>query len=407
MSFFPTGSLIELQSFSDKSFVLVLLVECKGNASSDTYLFSKWNKPFERLHISQNGIVTYTSISQNKNMLFNINKVEESIYHISSVVFKSLYLSLSIHGLIGISSSEMDIENNALFRIRLIHSNPTFQINNSNITVDNTSCVMSHIGVSPNNNTMKECVLDNSLCKENSGNGNTLSSEQKAFFRRHGYLLIPQVIDHVVTNNRNNNNNNNTKRTHYINEVLYKLFHELGVPGSVHPGGNQLDQSLGKLGGSVSNAKEIRRLIEPWYGTNISPDYFKTHALRMILGEILGGADNIPPASQLGAQIGIFIYNVINIWVCNINTLIAIRFPEQYYGLESQHEYWMYDTVSSVGEGVSQYPPISRHQWHVDGLRQGSRHSFSVLLGICCSKVSAEYCGNLIIWPGSHHIIHP
>ena len=86
---------------------------------------------------------------------------------------------------------------------------------------------------------------------------------------------------------------------------------------------------------------------------------------------------------------------------CTPSVCIAIRFPELFLGLEDQHAQW-----ESGGGAYPPFPPLALRQWHVDGLRQGSRHSFSLLLGICCSKVSAEYCGNLVVWPGSHRLIH-
>ena len=45
-------------------------------------------------------------------------------------------------------------------------------------------------------------------------------------------------------------------------------------------------------------------------------------------------------------------------------------------------------------------------RWHTDGLRQGRRHGFSLLVGVALSDVLEDECGNLLLWPGSHVPIH-
>ena len=45
--------------------------------------------------------------------------------------------------------------------------------------------------------------------------------------------------------------------------------------------------------------------------------------------------------------------------------------------------------------------------WHTDGLRQGKKHSFSLLVGVALSEKQVENRGNLCFWPGSHRVIHP
>lgn len=61
--------------------------------------------------------------------------------------------------------------------------------------------------------------------------------------------------------------------------------------------------------------------------------------------------------------------------------------------------------------------------WHTDGLRQGKSHGFrfviarsrvmlilslllSILLGVVLSDIESEFCGNLMVWPGSHLLLH-
>jgi Phytanoyl-CoA dioxygenase (PhyH) len=44
--------------------------------------------------------------------------------------------------------------------------------------------------------------------------------------------------------------------------------------------------------------------------------------------------------------------------------------------------------------------------WHTDGLFQCKEHPFSVLLGVCLSDVSIDFAGNLLVWPGTHKLLH-
>ena len=49
---------------------------------------------------------------------------------------------------------------------------------------------------------------------------------------------------------------------------------------------------------------------------------------------------------------------------------------------------------------------ISNRSWHVDGMRQGKRRPFSLLVGVALSEVSEPMCGNFTIFPKSHKLIH-
>lgn len=44
--------------------------------------------------------------------------------------------------------------------------------------------------------------------------------------------------------------------------------------------------------------------------------------------------------------------------------------------------------------------------WHTDGLRQGKKHSFSLLVGIALTDTIVSNNGNLCVWPKSHLHIH-
>jgi hypothetical protein len=66
---------------------------------------------------------------------------------------------------------------------------------------------------------------------------------------------------------------------------------------------------------------------------------------------------------------------------------IALRFPEDC--------------------GSSDYTKkLSGREWHVDGMRQGKRNPFSLLLGIALTTCPDVYCGNFTVFPKSHDTIH-
>ena len=70
-----------------------------------------------------------------------------------------------------------------------------------------------------------------------------------------------------------------------------------------------------------------------------------------------------------------------NLNLSRISAHIALRFPQE----------------------LTEVPSL---RWHTDGLRQGRRHGFSLLVGVVLSDVLGEDCGNLLLWPGSHVPIH-
>jgi hypothetical protein len=127
-----------------------------------------------------------------------------------------------------------------------------------------------------------------------------------------------------------------------IDEALQVINIELGRVGSLQAGGAQV--GFGKLGGSLSNNHTMRALV--------------TQGVLPILESFLG--EN-------------------NIDVVHISAQIALRFPQ------------------TIHEKI---------EWHTDGLRQGRRHNFSLLLGVCLQDINTENSGNLLLWPGSHILIH-
>ena len=50
--------------------------------------------------------------------------------------------------------------------------------------------------------------------------------------------------------------------------------------------------------------------------------------------------------------------------------------------------------------------PLSGSEWHTDGMRQGKRNPFSLLLGVALSDMSEPFQGNFTVFPGSHVTLH-
>ena len=136
-----------------------------------------------------------------------------------------------------------------------------------------------------------------------------------------------------------------------VNAAISRINRGLGTPGSVVAGGVQ--PGVGKLEGGAPTARELLELFNS-----------KAGRLRRLLDIVIG-----PNMYELprGCQ-------------------IALRFPDD--GPPP-------DDTSLPG-----------NEWHTDGMRQGKRHPFTLLVGVALSSVSAPFHGNLAVFPGSHHRLH-
>jgi hypothetical protein len=130
-----------------------------------------------------------------------------------------------------------------------------------------------------------------------------------------------------------------------VNAALRRINHELGIPGRMVDGGVE---GAGKLAGSVANSPELLSL-------------FSQCDAGAYAEALVGRGKLVPPR---GGQ-------------------IALRFPE-------------------LGEPRD---PTGT-EWHTDGMRQGRRHPFTLLLGITLSNVSEPLAGNFTVFPGSHRSLH-
>ena len=104
----------------------------------------------------------------------------------------------------------------------------------------------------------------------------------------------------------------------------------------------------------------------------------------------------IPKTGNLARLIEQFIgYNQVD---SQYGCQVALRFP----GVR--------DDLVAGGAAVRSF--VGERDWHTDGLRQGKKHSFSLLVGVCLEDCLVENRGNLCVWPGSHrwchqHMRHP
>jgi hypothetical protein len=422
--------MIEISSRNESNnlFTLSFVVELRNGEANSTsgsigcYL-SKVNNPFSRLSVAQNGTVSFSSKSPGKAMMLTleVDNEGEQLYYIRSACIKHqekcLLSSPSTKAVNMFYSLVPCFETNELrtsasaksFKVRILSSNPYSQ---TTILSSHILPPTPHVQASAPANTRRVEGLD--VGRVSCGKG--LTAAQRLFFRTHGYLHLREVIDAPVQNSCLADCA--PMRSNFIARAICRINHALGTPHELTPGGNQMDESLGKLGGSVSNCKEIRQLVEPSYANDNYPfdlvastasihdgdgvlpphpatDYYRSHLkLRCVLADIFGGEDNIPSASSLGAQ-------------------IACRFPENYNEVNCADAPPTSAACTDGSTYFSQsrnayvsYPPLSLTDWHVDGMRQGSRHSFSILMGVCCSAVSTPFSGNLVLWPGSHKLIH-
>jgi ectoine hydroxylase-related dioxygenase (phytanoyl-CoA dioxygenase family) len=136
-----------------------------------------------------------------------------------------------------------------------------------------------------------------------------------------------------------------------LDECLALLNRQLGTPGAIVPGGAQ--PGLGKLQGSITQHAAVRAL---------ATDSRVLEAVNALMGPSACCTDN------LTAQ-------------------IAHRFPQTEQDGERR----------CIEEGRC---------WHTDGMRRGRVHPFSLLLGVALSDVDMDWNGNLLVWPGTHRLIH-
>ena len=169
-----------------------------------------------------------------------------------------------------------------------------------------------------------------------------------SFFRENGFWIAHDVFDHKV-----------------IDAARAVVNHALGKVGAVIPGGEQI--GMGKLKGGYSSHPQL------------------TSAL-------------LYPGSPLYSLLEEF-FGVGNIEITN-GVQIALRFPEIAISTQNNKEINILgsENMDKQTEGT---------EWHIDGTRQGKMHPFSLLVGVAISDQSfSSECGNLIVWPGSHLIVH-
>ena len=146
-----------------------------------------------------------------------------------------------------------------------------------------------------------------------------------------------------------------------IERALSTINRALGVPETLVRGGVQ--QGTGKLDGHTAAHPALLDLL-------LSTDGGALQWVEKLMGR---GKLRKPNACQ-----------------------IALRFPEDASLLSEDI------TLVDMQSGER----LSGREWHVDGMRQGKRNPFSLLLGVALSACPAPYRGNLTVFPGSHRTIH-
>lgn len=111
------------------------------------------------------------------------------------------------------------------------------------------------------------------------------------------------------------------------------------------------------------------------------------------VGKFVGGLSNAqpllevcrrPPLARLVEQL-IGVGQVAEVVTCQP----ALRFPR------------CMDDLTEAG-AAARGPRVTGRDWHTDGLRQGRKHPFSLLVGVALSDVTAADTGNLCVWREGH-----
>ena len=163
-------------------------------------------------------------------------------------------------------------------------------------------------------------------------------------FAAQGFVQLPALVDNVR-----------------IEACRRVVNHYLGKEGGMTAGGTQT--GFTKPRGDLSNHPQVRGLLA-------SP------GLHAVLSQLVGGPLNLHLLTNQSGQ-------------------IALRFPEH-----------AEEPLGGVTGGSQGHMDLGT-TWHTDGHRQGRLHPFTVLIGVCLQDHVAPFSGNLLVWPGSHHDIHP
>ena len=142
-----------------------------------------------------------------------------------------------------------------------------------------------------------------------------------------------------------------------VNAALGRINRAVGMPGGLVPGG--VEGSC-KVGGDIATARELLDLaLEP------------SGSMAWTLVESLVGRGMA--VEPVGCQ-------------------VALRFPE--------------DDPGGARRRVLASSGLPGSEWHTDGMRQGKRNPFTLLLGVALSDVPGPLCGNFAVFPGSHVRLH-
>jgi len=206
-----TGQLIELRD-TQWMFTFEFLIEEFG---AGAYNIAKLDKPYQRLHVSNLGAISFQNGSGKRNML-NFESSGE-ILRIRTCLKASdgqsfLYICVDPFGSLNTCTGN-DISNCTTFHAKVLYPDTILRL--------------------------ADCHLGESLKKKHL----RLPSWQVQRFVNEGYIHLSKVINPAS-----------------IANCLRKLNHLLGLPGAIHAGGAQ--RGMGKLGGGIGACEEVMALLD-------------------------------------------------------------------------------------------------------------------------------------------------
>ena len=243
-----SGALIQVVCDSPKTSIRFLI----ENKRKNCYSLADPARPYERLCVCQNGSVEFSSSSDRLSLLTFLRSDEEEVSCGSSMFWvkgcvSGLYLtsSTSTLGIMGLPFIAGDKSCASLFEIRVVESAAVLLLNEP------------HFDPTP---------------------PFRFAPWQLRRFYNEGFLHVPQLC-----------------HASKVDNCMRLLTHLLGVPGSIIPGGVQLN--TGKFTGGITQRAEVRALVDGPVGSAVAA--------------LLGGKD---------------FDDVVDL--ATLNTQIAFRFPQ-------------------------------------------------------------------------------
>ena len=173
--------------------------------------------------------------------------------------------------------------------------------------------------------------------------------------------------------------------SHILNAAKRSINSRLGQPGSFVPYIGNIDSAKRR---PPSGFDEIELPLEIDEGNNDAPLFNGRMAVDASYDKDLLEPARCPEVHRYISQL------LGTGQVAEINGVqVALRFPGE-------------GNDVLVMSGAAMKNELKGDSWHTDGLRQGKKHSFSLLVGVALSDTLVPNNGNLCVWPRSHLHIH-